>query len=110
MSQSEEVRMALLMMRRNGLDYFVSTAGRGEIEAIKAMIEAGANVNHIDPLGRTALHASTQQGHAEVVRVLLENGADPNVRRRDGRTPLESAESLGYVDIAELLREKGAKE
>eukprot|EP00961_Rhodomonas_salina_P250925 3392191-Rhodomonas_salina.2 len=67
------------------------------------LLTAGADVNHADPRGKTALHHAAEngrlqciealhmaasQGHTQTVKVLLAEGADVNVRDKQGRTPL----------------------
>jgi ankyrin repeat protein len=69
----------------------------GDIEAVKFLLKAGANVHAVDETGKTALHrvaahADTSVGKPiEVVKVLIAAGAD--VHARDGKlfTPLRWA-------------------
>jgi ankyrin repeat protein len=52
------------------------TARRGDEEATRMLLEAGADVNAVDERGESVLHAAAERGTAEVVRLLLEYGAD----------------------------------
>ena len=47
------------------------------------LIEYGANVDHQDKEGITALHRSCASGHLEAVKLLLRNKAFPNFTERD---------------------------
>jgi ankyrin repeat protein len=38
---------------------------------VRALLEAGAELNHANGYGRTALIAAAQRGHVEVVMALL---------------------------------------
>ena len=42
------------------------------------LIEAGADVNHVDSMGHTALMWAVRFAHSEFVPVLIEAGADVN--------------------------------
>lgn len=50
----------------------------GHEDILKALINAGADVNSVDRQGRTSLIAASYMGHYEIVEILLENGADVN--------------------------------
>ena len=56
-------------------------ARTGSPEAVKALLDHGADVNHQDGfLGETALMWAAADNHAAAVQVLLTHGANPNVR------------------------------
>jgi ankyrin repeat protein len=71
-------------------------------EHVEALIQAGADVNHMDERGTTPLHAACSK---EIVEALLRAGADVHSRDHHGRTPLHSARS---AKIAEALLRAGA--
>jgi hypothetical protein len=50
---------------------------RGDLEACRTLLEAGADVDLPGEHGFTALHEAVSQGHAEVVALLLEYGSNP---------------------------------
>src|SRR5437870_2711119 len=53
---------------------------KGDVEAVKALLAKGVDVNAKTEYGATALHFAADKGHVEVVKVLLANKADVNVR------------------------------
>ena len=65
----------------------------------------GANLNHRDELGRTALHwaaaAPTErlggQNRPKMVEFLLNHGADPSIQDNDGQTALNLAQGYLFV-------------
>lgn len=63
----------------------------GHAEAVRWLIERGADVNGSGRDGGTALHAAAFLGHAGIARTLLEAGADPAKANHRGETPLDSA-------------------
>src|SRR5207245_4755765 len=84
-------------------------ARSGAVEAMTALIDAGANVNHRDSRHRwtVLLHAiHTQQPAA--VRLLLERGADPNAATPGGVTPLLMAADDPDPTTVQLLLAHGA--
>ena len=83
-------------------------ASKGDIEAIKQHLAAGADVNAKDELGETPLSGAAYWGQKEVAELLIGKGADVNAKDGDGDTPLHEAALSGRKEIAELLIAKGA--
>ena len=61
-----------------GMPALVLAARAGHKEAVKALLEAGANVNSRDSEGNTALITAVFYGRTDVVETLLAAGADTN--------------------------------
>jgi ankyrin repeat protein len=54
------------------------TARAGLVETVRALAEAGAEVNAADTKGFTALHGAASKGHVEIIKALVAAGADVN--------------------------------
>ena len=82
------------------------TASRvGDVEWVKLLLNAGAQVNAKTPTGWTALHAAAAKGKPDVVQALLAAGAVVNPKcLPDGFTPLRFAKD---EQVAQLLRRHG---
>jgi ankyrin repeat protein len=77
---------------------------------VPALLEAGANIDHADEHGVTALHACAMHATFEPARVLLQRGANREARDVMQRTPADLARVLGYVDLAlELAPRRAAQ-
>lgn len=92
---------------------FAVAIERGDVEAIKALLDEGNKPDtHID-YGEnwiTPLMKAAWDGEKEIVEVLLAAGADVNAQAPGwGETALGQAVSRDHVEIARLLVEKGAK-
>jgi hypothetical protein len=84
-------------------------AMRGNIEAVKQHLDAGADVNvKDDNWGATPLHFAARNGHKDVAELLVVKGAAMNTKDDDGRTPLHMVADIGHNGIAEFLIAKGA--
>ena len=103
-------------------------ARQGEIESVKALLDAGADVNQRgagDPV--TPMLIATLNGHFDIARFLLDKGADPNLAQSNGVAPLYAAlncqwaakalypqprayeqQHASYLDLMTALLEKGA--
>ncbi|KAF5630659.1 serine threonine phosphatase 6 regulatory ankyrin repeat subunit C [Fusarium sp. NRRL 25303] len=68
------------------------------------LIQAGANVNESDSLGRAPIH-SAQFSH--VLRRLLSAGADPDAETKDGKTALHCLPKKGDEEYLDLLLQEG---
>ena len=82
----------------------------GQIEAVKRLIAAGADVNAAakNPLKVAALHAAVAGGKLEIVRAVLEAGGDPNAQQQAGFRPIHEAGIKANRALAELLLKHGA--
>jgi hypothetical protein len=76
---------------------------------IDFLISHGANLNHQDNAGKTALKYSTEKGNKEFVDKLLQSGANPDVKDADQRTALMEAAKSNNKEIVNLLLSKKAK-
>jgi len=89
----------------------------GDVNAVRLMLDHGADVNAFDGLGRTPLMyaAATDLLSLEVVKLLVERGADVNAVNRHkqggdtGLTALDIAKLHGDTPIVQFLVKSGAK-
>jgi ankyrin repeat protein len=89
---------------------FFAAAKKGDVAAVKALLDKGVDVNSKTEYGATALAYACDKGNLEVVRLLVDRGANVNVRDTFyGEVPLGWAIEKGHVDIIRLLLEKGAE-
>jgi ankyrin repeat protein len=78
------------------------------ISQVKALLEAGADVNATDELGECPLHIAAVRGYLQAVSMLIDKGADVNAGDVRGLTPLHAAAWSGNNEIVALLIDKGA--
>ncbi|KAM6475312.1 ankyrin repeat domain-containing protein 31 [Liasis olivaceus] len=83
-------------------------ATEDDLDGIRAMIKAGADVNVQDYAGWTPLHESSLAGCFEISNELLKAGADVNCKGYEQVTPLHDAVKDGHYKVAELLLWYGA--
>ena len=83
-------------------------AGEGRLDAVRYLLDQGADVNARDERRRTALTEATFYGNTSVIKELLLRGADINAVSDEG-TPLEIAINTKHEAIVELLKHYGAK-
>jgi ankyrin repeat protein len=89
----------------------------GDVNAVKMMLDHGADVNIVDPLGRTPLMyaAASDNLPLEELKMLVEHGADVNARDAhkrgadSGWTALDIARQHGDTPIVAFLLKSGAK-
>ena len=85
---------------------FAATHGHREI--VQALIDTGADVNHQNQFGDTALIWAAHKGHLEIVQTLIDAGADVNHQNIYGDTALKTATWREHTEIEEALIEGGA--
>src|SRR5262245_39121835 len=85
-----------------GATPLMHAAAFGNLETLKALIDAGADVNARNTFDATALLWAARD--PEKARLLVEHGADVNAISKQGRTPLMIAsQQRGRSDIAAFL-------
>jgi len=93
----------------DGLAALMMSARICDVEAVKLLLDAGANILHAHKLdGACALFAAADEGCFDCVKLLLAKGADANQARQDGLTPLYVAAHNGDVKCVDLLLSLGA--
>lgn len=65
------------------------------VEAIRLMVDRGADINAQNERGETALHQAVLGGHDEVVQGLLAMGARLDIQSTQGLNPLDAALAVG---------------
>ena len=84
-------------------------AMRGDIDAVRGLLERGADVNAPHGDGMSALHWAARRGDTDLTRVLLGADAATEATTRNGAyTPLHLAARGGFADITRALLEAGA--
>ena len=87
----------------------------GNPDEVRHLLKFGADVNHQDHKGKTALHRAAKAGFIKTMQILIDAGADLELADNDNETPLfEVARSTirngeARVAAAKLLLKHGAK-
>ncbi|XP_070763415.1 protein phosphatase 1 regulatory subunit 12A isoform X3 [Enoplosus armatus] len=87
---------------------FMAACSAGDQEEVAALLRQGADINHANIDGLTALHQACIDENAEMVQFLVESGSDVNRGDNEGWTPLHAAASCGFIQIAKYLIEHNA--
>ena len=83
-------------------------AMKGSRDAVRALLQRGADVNAPQVDGTTALHWAVRQDDLELAAWLIAAGARVSTANRDGATPMQLAALNGNGPMLELLIKAGA--
>jgi ankyrin repeat protein len=73
----------------------------GNFEAVRALLDAGADVNQVSGGdGTSAISIAVANGHYTVGKYLLDRGANPNLPNLDGLTPLFATVNMRYAPVS----------
>ncbi|HTM34019.1 MAG TPA: ankyrin repeat domain-containing protein [Vicinamibacterales bacterium] len=89
------------------------------IDAVRTLIDGGADAAHAADSGDTALHAAAMSNLPAVIQLLVERGAPVNTQNKGGQTPLALTLPRapqgrgngfpGYPEAEAMLRKLGAR-
>ncbi|KXZ43634.1 hypothetical protein GPECTOR_84g310 [Gonium pectorale] len=83
-------------------------AEKGHLEAVAALLQAGADKDAADETSATPLHIAAENGHVEVVAALLQAGANKEAAAETGATALYIAAENGHEEVVRVLLQAGA--
>jgi ankyrin repeat protein len=75
-------------------------AYHGHAEAVRALLERGAEADRINDRGQTPLAGAVFKGEAAVIRALLDGGADPAAGTPSA---VDTARMFGKTELLELF-------
>jgi len=104
--------------RRGDVSTFRTNWNEDEaLEAVRLLVDQGADVNATNQVGQTALHGAAYLGASRIVKFLVDHQANLNARDRQGQTPFRVAEAHLNVsgqgvthnpETAQVLKDLGA--
>jgi ankyrin repeat protein len=117
-----------LVAAQGGLTPLLLAAREGHVDAVKVLLDAGADVNQASAGDRTSpLLIATINGHFDLAMAMLEKGADPQAAAENNATALYAAlncewapkslypqpkaqlnQKATYLDLMKALLDKGA--
>jgi ankyrin repeat protein len=65
----------------------------GDVEAIRLLVQAGADINALESFGYTPLHQAAEQGKKEAYDLLISLGADVDIKNKNGDTAADIIEA-----------------
>ncbi|MBZ5601879.1 MAG: ankyrin repeat domain-containing protein [Acidobacteriia bacterium] len=72
-----------------GMTALIYAVREGHMDAVKVLVEAGANVNHVSGGDKMSpIVEAIINGHLDIAKYLLDKGADPNLVGLSGLAPL----------------------
>jgi hypothetical protein len=101
--------LANLIRERDNWTPLHGAACNGNLETVKILINADADVNISNSNHNTPLHCAAQDNYIEIAQLLLEAGAEPNIIGCKNKTPLDWAMWNDHIEMANLLKRYGAK-
>lgn len=101
---------AFLLKADDLTDDLLAATRKGDLAAVKSLLDRGADVNAKSPYGSTPLFFACDRGHTEIIKLLIERGADVNVEDTFYHaTALTWAMEKKRGPIVKLLLDHGAK-
>jgi ankyrin repeat protein len=87
---------------------FIAAIQTNNIDAVKALLEKGVDVNEPAYTTKTPLHYASHSRNKDILKLMLIEGADLEAKTEQGFTPLSYAIGLNHPDNCRILLEAGA--
>jgi ankyrin repeat protein len=87
---------------------FIAAIQTNNTEAVRALLDKGADVNEPAYTSKTPLHYASHSRNMEILKLILSKGADVEALTEQGFTPLGYAVGLNHPDNCRALLEAGA--
>jgi ankyrin repeat protein len=109
-----------------GMTALTYAAREGHMDALRALVEAGADINQVNGDKLSPMVTAIMNGHLDLAKYLLDHGADPNLAGVSGVTALYATidvqwvpktwfpqpsveqEKVTYLDLMKALLDHGA--
>jgi ankyrin repeat protein len=94
--------------RKDGLQ-LISASEKGDVEAVKSLLNKGVYIHAQDKQGRCALVAAAYKNHLEIVDLLIAAGADVNMKDNTIQSAylISTMEGHGYIDLLKKILKAG---
>ncbi len=86
----------------------VQAAAKGDLDRVRALLDAGTPIEQRNSRGETAVLAATQGRHLAVVHLLIARGADVNAQDQQRDSAFLLAGARGLTDIVRATLAAGA--
>ena len=90
--------------QKTPLFYAIHNATEDQINVLRILLENGANINHQDLQGKTALHYAAELGKTRCLPFLLQKGSNVDARDKHNKTPMDLASSERVTRLFQAYR------
>ncbi|XP_014365165.2 fibronectin type 3 and ankyrin repeat domains 1 protein [Papilio machaon] len=91
----------------NGLSPLATAVRKGDVNIVRFLLQAGADVGRPLAAGQTPLHLAVLAGHLPIIDLLLDNGADLQSRDMNGLRAEHYAADSGRVQVVRHVLARG---
>jgi ankyrin repeat protein len=81
-------------IREGKIGEFREPGNRSPADAVRVLLQAGANPDALSPRGESALHIAAHDGRLDAIRELVAGGASVDLKNKDGLTALQAVEKM----------------
>jgi ankyrin repeat protein len=104
----ETVEGTTPLMAAAGINWVVAQSytesEAASLEAVRLCLDLGADVNHANSMGLTAVHGAANRGSDSIIQFLADHGASMTAKDKEGRTPYVWAEGVFLATNAPVAR------
>ncbi len=102
-SGENSLNSSINIRNANDTNLLIEEVVKGDIDAVKSLLNQGENINSQDYAGNTALHIAAKTGRSDIARELLKHNAKTDIINKRNLNAFQEAIMAKNINVARVI-------